>query len=142
MDDNIFVSIILDTQTNLEWYVGQNKDTTWDEARSWVKNLLVGGGGWRLPTIKELRKLYFTDVKYSLNSVFGFTDCHWFWACDYSKHLANPEEFGVGMKAMNFGKGGSYTYKSYKNFRVLACRLRPIDSRTLREKNIVDGYLS
>ena len=30
-------------------------DTTWNEARFWVQHLSVGGGGWRMPTMNELK---------------------------------------------------------------------------------------
>ena len=50
--------IVYDKKTNLEWIVGQDKDTTWDEAKAWVESLSVEGGGWRMPTIPELKALY------------------------------------------------------------------------------------
>ena len=50
--------IALDTNTGLAWVAGPDRDTTWDEARSWVANLTVAGGGWRMPTRKELKTLY------------------------------------------------------------------------------------
>lgn len=50
--------IVLDTKQGLEWFVGPDKDTTWDEAKSWVANLSVDGGGWRMPTKEELASLY------------------------------------------------------------------------------------
>jgi Fe-S cluster assembly scaffold protein SufB len=50
--------IVYDEKTNLEWTVGPDKDTTWDEAKAWVESLSVEGGGWRMPTIAELIALY------------------------------------------------------------------------------------
>ena len=50
--------IVKDTKTGLEWKVGPDKRTNWDQARSWVQNLNLDGGGWRLPTTDELRTLY------------------------------------------------------------------------------------
>ena len=50
--------IVLDTNTGLVWVAGPDRDTTWDEANRWVGNLTVAGGGWRMPTIKELKTLY------------------------------------------------------------------------------------
>jgi hypothetical protein len=50
--------IIWDKKTSFEWISGPDKDMTWDEAKSWVENLTVDGGGWRIPTIKELKTLY------------------------------------------------------------------------------------
>jgi hypothetical protein len=50
--------VVYDKETGLEWYVGPDRDTTWYKAESWVKNLIVDGGGWRMPTKKELKSLY------------------------------------------------------------------------------------
>jgi hypothetical protein len=49
--------LVSDENTGLEWVVGPDIDTTLDEAKSWVRNLSIDGGGWRLPTIKELNTL-------------------------------------------------------------------------------------
>ena len=50
--------IVYDEKTNLEWIVGPDKDTSWDEAKGWVESLKVSGGGWRMPTREEIRTLY------------------------------------------------------------------------------------
>jgi hypothetical protein len=50
--------VIQDTKTGLEWYVGPDKNTTWDNAKAWVENLKIAGGGWRMPSIEELKALY------------------------------------------------------------------------------------
>jgi hypothetical protein len=54
--------VVYDTKTGLEWYAGPNKDTKWKQAKRWTERLQVAGGGWRLPTIKELKALYEKDV--------------------------------------------------------------------------------
>jgi hypothetical protein len=51
-------SVVRDTKTGLEWVAGPDKDTNWTEAKRWVENLTVAGGGWRMPTIEELETLY------------------------------------------------------------------------------------
>jgi hypothetical protein len=50
--------IVYDEKTNIEWVAGPDKDTTWDEAKSWVESLSLEGGGWRMPTKEELKSLY------------------------------------------------------------------------------------
>ena len=50
--------IAKDTSTGLEWKVGPDRDTDWNEARSWAEDLNLDGGGWRMPTIYELRGLF------------------------------------------------------------------------------------
>lgn len=74
--------VTTDTQTNLQWYVGPDKDTTWDEAKAWVEKLDVDGGGWRMPTRMELIGLY-QDGKGSRNMdpIFKTTGW-WVWASE------------------------------------------------------------
>ena len=50
--------IVYDTKTGLDWYADPDKDTTWNEAKRWVAGLSVDGGGWRMPTRKELRAIH------------------------------------------------------------------------------------
>jgi hypothetical protein len=50
--------VITDSVTGLEWYLGPDQDNTWRQARDWAANLAVAGGGWRLPTLAELKVLY------------------------------------------------------------------------------------
>ena len=60
--DGIYVAlangIVKDTKTGLEWKVGPDRDTIWNEARSWVQSLNRDGGGWRMPSTDELYTLY------------------------------------------------------------------------------------
>jgi len=53
--------VLWHTKAGLEWVAGPDKDTSWDEAKLWVDNLAVAGGGWRMPTIDELKTLYEKD---------------------------------------------------------------------------------
>jgi len=57
-DDPKAVGKVKGTVTSFEWIARPDKDTTWDEAKSWVDGLDVDGGGWRMPTIKELNTIY------------------------------------------------------------------------------------
>ena len=50
--------IYYDKNTGLEWLAGPDKRTPWNEAKRWVESLNVDGGGWRMPTRKELKTLY------------------------------------------------------------------------------------
>jgi hypothetical protein len=49
---------IIDNSTNLEWFIGPDRNMTWDDSRDWVRNLTACGGQWRLPQINELASLY------------------------------------------------------------------------------------
>ena len=50
--------VITDSITGLDWYVGPNPDNNWHEAKAWTESLTVAGGGWRLPTVAELKTIY------------------------------------------------------------------------------------
>lgn len=50
--------VIADSATGLEWYPGPDRDTTWNQAKGWTENLSAAGGGWRMPTLPELKTLY------------------------------------------------------------------------------------
>ena len=56
--DGIYVAyangIVKDTETGLEWKAGPDKDTDWNEARSWVQSLNLDGGGWKMPSTDGL----------------------------------------------------------------------------------------
>ena len=58
--------VITDSQTNLQWLVGPNQDTNYKQAEDWVATQTVAGGGWRMPTAKELRTLY--DESFASNN--------------------------------------------------------------------------
>jgi len=61
-DDGRYIAyangIVKDTKTGLEWKVGPDESTDWNEAKSWVQSLNLDGGGWRMPTTDELEGLY------------------------------------------------------------------------------------
>jgi hypothetical protein len=50
--------VITDHLTGLDWYVGPKGDNNWHETKAWVEGLTVAGGGWRLPTVPELKGIY------------------------------------------------------------------------------------
>jgi uncharacterized caspase-like protein len=67
-------AIIYDPRTGLEWYVGPDKNTTWYEAQAWIQKLTIEGGGWRMPTIAELKSLYKKGAgTRNMDSVFNTT---------------------------------------------------------------------
>jgi len=47
--------IVFDSATSLEWFLGPEKNMGWHESKKWISNLTIGGGGWRMPSRKELR---------------------------------------------------------------------------------------
>jgi len=49
--------VISDNVTGLEWYVGPDR-VTWYQAKAWTESLTAGRGGWRMPTIPELKAIW------------------------------------------------------------------------------------
>ena len=73
-------AIYFDKNTGLEWLVGPDKPTNWYDAQKWVDSLTaVAGGGWRMPTMKELRTLYQKREKCNIKTFLKTTGC-WVWS--------------------------------------------------------------
>ena len=72
--------VIQDRETGLEWLVGPDFDTDYAGAEAWIASLSgVSGGGWRMPTVVELRTLYQQDVgSRNMDPVF-MTTGWWVW---------------------------------------------------------------
>jgi len=72
--------IVYDGDTGLEWYVGPDQDTNWDEADQWVKSLAIEGGGWRMPTMLEIKSLYMEGAGENNMPPLLKTDDFYFWS--------------------------------------------------------------
>ncbi len=74
-------AIYYDKNTDLEWLAGPDKATNWYDAKKWVDSLAAaaGGGGWRMPTLKELETLYQKGKKCNLKPFLKTTGC-WVWS--------------------------------------------------------------
>ena len=72
--------VVHDTRTGLQWYSGPDRSTSWQEARSWVAALEVDGGGWRMPTKKELRTLHHVGNGISNITVLLYNSGFWIWS--------------------------------------------------------------
>lgn len=104
---------VKDTKTSLEWVAGPDRDTTWNEARFWVQNLSVDGGGWRMPTMNELETLYQKgDI-----TILANTTGSWVWSGNTKDSLAWLFSFRYGLDKWN---NRSYS----KNNRGFAVRSR------------------
>ena len=79
-DKTLESAVYYDKKTNLEWLAGPDKPTNWYDAKKWVDSLTtVSGGGWRMPTIKELRTLYQKREKCHIVPFFKTSGC-WVWS--------------------------------------------------------------
>ena len=71
-------TIIYQPETNLEWMVGPDESTNWNQTNEWIKSL---GPGWRFPTIEELKTLYrISRETWNLPSEFNATGWWWVWS--------------------------------------------------------------
>ena len=69
-------AVYYDKKTGLEWLAGPDKSTNWYDAKKWVESLSVfAGGGWRMPTLKELKTLYQKGEKCHIKSFLKTTGC-------------------------------------------------------------------
>ena len=101
--------VITDSVTGLDWYVNPSPGTTWHEAKAWVESLTVAGGGWRLPTMAELKAIYQKDA--SANNMDPLFQAKGAWA--WSGELRNDwSVWGLafynnlqGWHSMNYGNG-------------------------------------
>ncbi|MCG2757627.1 MAG: caspase family protein [Desulfobacteraceae bacterium] len=111
--------VVFDNNTGLEWIAGPDRDTNWDEARSWVNNLTVAGGGWRMPTIKELSTLHRNVYRTSFRPTLLLKGTGlWVWS---------GEIWGAGMVlGYNFREGREEACRTPKGTyeKVLAVRAR------------------
>ncbi len=90
--------IVYDKNTGLEWYAGPDKNTDWNDAKKWVENLTVAGGGWHMPTEQELKILYQMGVGENNMTPLLKTTGRWVW---------HSESKGASMDwPFSFGWGG------------------------------------
>jgi uncharacterized caspase-like protein len=105
--------IVVDTSTGLEWKASFNKDTNWNEAKSWVLNLNLDGGGWRMPTMDELEALY-KDGKGKRNMTpLLKTTGWWVWSGETkSSSGARTFYFRYGDRTWNY-RGNSFDKRAF-----------------------------
>lgn len=113
--------VVWDTDSGLEWYAGPDRNINWYEAKKWVENLNVAGGGWRMPTIRELGTplkkigllLSVTPLLYSLT---GTGDIVWSDKCD-------EDSFNCWGVPIDSNKGYDYGSGDHsRGFRAFAVR--------------------
>ncbi len=55
-------------------------NTSWDQAKFWTKTLTAGRGGWRMPTLPELKSLFQQGAgPYNMDPIFQ-TTAYWVWS--------------------------------------------------------------
>ncbi len=84
--------VVYDKNTGLEWYAGPDNNTTWDEAKRWIASLNVDGGGWRMPTREELKRLYQRGTGSRNMTSLLETTGRWVWSGE-TKDSASARDF-------------------------------------------------
>ena len=72
--------VVYDTETGLEWYAGPDEGTSWQEAKSWTTGLDAHGGGWRMPTRRELKALHRIGDGVNNITFLLYNSGFWIWA--------------------------------------------------------------
>lgn len=110
--------VVYDSQTDLEWLVGPNRDTNFTQAEQWVASVSnVAGGGWAMPSQDELAMLYQQGVgERNIDPIFK-TSGWWAWSGAYDP--ASSWRFGF-----SFTKGDeNWNFKDHsRDGRVFAVR--------------------
>ena len=120
--DGVYIAyangIVRDTKTGFEWKAGPDKDTDWNEARSWVQSLNLDGGGWRMPTMNELEGLYKKGAGKRNMTLLLKTTGWWVWSSE-TKGSSDARDFYFGSGFRYWGS----RFNSY-NGRAFAVRSR------------------
>ncbi len=72
--------VVYDRDSGLEWYAGPDQAMSWNDARQWVAQLDVVGGGWRMPTRNELDTLHHVGDGVNNITRLLYTSGYWIWA--------------------------------------------------------------
>ena len=123
--------VVKDTQTGFEWIVGLDESTSWYMAKSWVQNLAVAGGGWRMPTKAELKMLYQKKTgRRNMNPLFKTTGW-WVWSAgDRNASTA----WGFSFK---YGYADWLSKTKFVNSRAFAVRSLEDQTKLLQHTNAI-----
>jgi len=102
--------------TGLEWVIGPDQDTNYAQAERWVATSKVDGGGWRMPTLAELRTLYQPGTKNNMIPSIKNTGS-WVWAEPRDSSSSWFFYFAGGLE--------SWSSRDYSNGRAFGVRSLP-----------------
>ena len=105
-------TVYYDKKMGLEWLAGPDKSTNWYDAKKWVLALHdFAGGGWRMPTMEELKTLWQKGEKCNMKPFLITTGC-WVWsgetkgsslAWGYDYHFAPGASIFAGGSGLSTG---------------------------------------
>jgi hypothetical protein len=123
--DGIYVAyangIVRDTKTGLDWKAGPDRNTDWNETRSWVQSLNLDGDGWRMPTMDELEGIYKKGMgSHNITPLLKATSGKYLWVWSgETKGSSDARYFGFAYGSTN------WSFRSYSfNVRAFAVRSR------------------
>lgn len=111
-------NIITDTKTGLQWYVGPEQKMDWETAQKWAKNLVLDGGGWRVPELEEFTEIFQENVgKCNLDPLFSI-DCEkdWIWSINLCNSFTAQGYYFV------LGSNDCFPVNTSRILRVMAVR--------------------
>ncbi len=115
--------VISDSATGSEWYVGPDQDTNWNQAKSWTESLSVAGGGWRMPTVYELKAIYQKDTSpTNMDPIFQTTG-GWVWSGQMGETSSRGYPAAWGFYFLR-GRENRYLLAEAVSYRAFAVRPR------------------
>jgi len=109
--------VVYDKNTSLEWYAGPDKNATWNEAKKWAENLNVAGGGWRMPTRKELQSLYKKGTGERNMTPLLKTTGWWVWSSE-TRGSSSVMVFNFDYGGFGYWDGRDHAYHGRRGFAV------------------------
>lgn len=106
--------VVVDSKTGLQWAPSNGQAMNHFQAEGYVRSLALDGGGWRLPTIAELRQIH--PGLPLLNDTSG----NWVWSGEPCNNFGSP-----GARGFSIGNGYEdcvLRATSYFDNRVVAVR--------------------
>lgn len=126
-------AVYYDKRMGLEWLAGPDKPTNWFDAKKWVLSLYdFAGGGWRMPTLEELKTLWQKGEKCNIKPNLITTGC-WVWsgetkgsslAWGYDYHYTHGSTYLSGGSGMSSGPATLNRDESTDYTRSVAVRIR------------------
>ena len=85
--------IVIDHVTNLEWQDTPIKNKDWYGSKNYCNALSLDGGGWRLPTIRELETLVnYTKSHNVVDDIFENVRSGNYWSLNEYENKSNPDK--------------------------------------------------
>ena len=110
--------VVYDRESALEWYAGPDRAMDWRDAINWVSRLNADGGGWRMPTRRELRTIHHVGDGINNITLLLYTSGYWIWAGQTEKSSSR------WLFSFSYGGEGWIGLPPADGGRALAVRIR------------------